>query len=77
MLGDKEIITGRYYNSNGYACAIVAVVNEGIDWGAYIGGADYMLSEEEAIEWIAKMGDKLSKEDAMYFFPDIKLPYRL
>jgi hypothetical protein len=77
MTGEQKIITGRYYNVNGYATAIVAVITEGIDWGAYIGGANHNLPEQLAVEWVARAGDKLSKSDAQHFFPDIKLPYRL
>jgi hypothetical protein len=77
MLGNRKIITARYYNSNYYATAIVASITEGIDWSAYIGGADYKVSEEEAVEYVRDYGDKLSEKDARYYFPDIKLPYRL
>jgi hypothetical protein len=76
MIGDTKIIKGRYYNANYQACAIVAVVKEGIDWAAYIGGADYRLPEKEALKHVADKGDKLSEQDARYFFPDIDLPYR-
>ena len=77
MIGDRKTIVARYYNSNYYAVAIVASITEGIDWAAYIGGADYLLSEKEAVEYVRDYGDKLSRKDAIYFFPNIKLPYRL
>ncbi len=77
MTGERKLITGRYYNCNGQACAIVAVVNEGIDWGAYISGVNADYPEEMAVDWVAKHGAKMGKEDAKHFFPDIKLPYRL
>lgn len=76
MIGDTKYITGRYYNANYYATAIVAVITEGIDWAAYIGGADYTMAEKMAIKYVADRGDKLSENDARYFFPDIDLPYR-
>ena len=66
---------GRYWNSNGYACAIVASVGVEGAWSAYIGGAD-PRSEEEGLAFVARGGAKLSEEDARHFFPDIKLPYR-
>ena len=75
--GDRKIVTGRYYNSNYYATAIVAVITEDIDWAAYIGGADYKLPEEEAVKYVSDCGAKLSKDDALHYFPDINLPYRL
>ncbi len=76
MLGDRRIITARYYNANYYATAIVASITEGIDWAAYIGGADHTLPEEEAVEYVRDRGCKLSEPDARHFFPDIELPYR-
>jgi len=76
MKGQIKLIRGRYYNANYYATAIVAVVTEGIDWAAYIGGADYRLPGKEALQYVADNGDKLSEKDARYFFPDIDLPYR-
>lgn len=72
-----KIIEGRYYNASYYATAIVAVITEGIDWAAYIGGASANLSERGAVEFVAERGCKLSKKDAKHFFPEITLPYRL
>ena len=66
----------RYWNSNGYGCAVVASITEGINWAAYIGGAD-PTSEEEALIFVAERGAKLREEDARYFFPGVDLPYRL
>lgn len=74
-LGDRQIIEGRYWNSNGRGICIVAVITEGIDWAAYI-GADTGQREDDCIKWAASWGPKLSKEDARYFFPTIDLPYR-
>jgi hypothetical protein len=76
MIGNRIIITGRYYNANYYATAIVASVTVGIDWAAYIGGADCHSSEKRAVEYVASHGCKLSEKDARHFFPDIELPYR-
>jgi hypothetical protein len=76
MIGDRKLVTARYYNCNYYATAIVASITEGIDWAAYIGGADCRLLESEAVEYVRDNGDKLSEKDARYFFPDIELPYR-
>ena len=71
----KEAIEGRYFCANGYSLAIVASVTKGIDWAAYI-GADQSESEEETLHFVRGYGCKLLEEDARYFFPDIKLPYR-
>lgn len=75
-LGGRKLITGRYYNCNNFATAIVASITEGIDWAAYIGGAGCELPAEEAAKYVADYGAKLSEEDARYFFPQIKLQYR-
>ena len=77
MLGDRTMIVARYWNANYYAGAIVAVITEGIDWSAYIGGADYKLHRKEAYEYVRDYGGKLSEDDARYYFPNISLPYRL
>lgn len=66
---------GRYFNSNGYGCAIVATVGHGGDWTAYIGGCS-PESEEEGLAFVASHGSKLSETDARYFFPGVDLPYR-
>jgi len=67
----------RFYNASDFAISIIAVINEGIDWAAYIGSTTNLItSEEETIEFVAKHGCKLSKKDAIYYFPDIKLRYR-
>lgn len=75
-LGDRKIITARYYNSNYFATAVVASITEGIDWAAYIGGADHTLPERDAVEYVRDYGCKLSESDARHFFPNIELPYR-
>ena len=75
-IGKRRIITARYYNANYFATAIVASITEGIDWAAYIGGADHAISEEEAVKYVRDYGCKLSESDARHFFPNIELPYR-
>ena len=66
---------GRYWNSNNYGCAIVAVIGRNNDWAAYIGGCP-PESEEEGLAFVAAHGAKLSEEDARHFFPDLELVYR-
>ena len=74
---NMEIIrTARYYNANGFAVAIVAVINEGIDWAAYIGGTNETKHQEDAVKIVSEKGCKLYSKDAKYYFPNIKLPYR-
>ena len=67
---------GRYFNSNGYGCAVVASVGVEGAWSAYMGGCS-PESEEEGLRSVADFGAKLSEKDARHFFPAIKLPYRL
>lgn len=75
--GDITIHSGLYANANYYAAAVVAVVTEGIDWAAYLGGAPTDFPKEQAEQFVAQTGDKIPKEIAKVLFPDIKLPYRL
>lgn len=73
----ETIHEGRYYNANGFAVSIIAVINEGIDWAAYIGSTDgEMFSERQTMNFVSHFGCKLSREDARYYFPGIDLPYR-
>ena len=74
--GTITIHSGLYANANYHAAAIVAVVTEGIDWAAYMGGADHTLPREVAEQFVADTGDKISEKHARLLFPDIKLPYR-
>lgn len=75
--GLKYNIEGRYFNANGFAVAIVAVITHEVDWATYIGGTFGDKSESETIQWVIKYGCKLPDRDAYYFFPEFKhLPYR-
>ena len=64
MLGDRTLIAARYYNANYFVTAIVASITEGIDWAAYIGGANYGSPEEQAAEYVRDYGCKLMERDA-------------
>ncbi len=75
--GGSKHFEGRFWNSQGKQIAIVAVVNEGRDWAAYIGtDAPLSFKEIDTCKWAAKYGCKLQIQDAKHFFPEIKLPYR-
>ena len=65
----------RYWNSNGYGCAVVASIGVEGAWSAYIGGCP-PESEEEGLDFVARHGAKLSEDDARHFFPNLDLPYR-
>ena len=69
-------LEARYWNPQNQNICIVASITKGIDWSAYIGAAPGVHSEMVALEAVAERGAKLSAEDARYFFPEIKLPYR-
>jgi hypothetical protein len=72
---DTDKYQARYWNANGYGCAVVASVTPGVDWSAYIGGCD-PLSEDAGCRFVASHGVKLTEADARHFFPDFDLPYR-
>lgn len=73
----KVSMEGRFWNCQGKHIAIVAVITRGIDWAAYIGtDAPNSYAERDTLHYVAEKGCKLSREDARYFFPEIKLPYR-
>ncbi len=65
----------RYWNANGYACAVVASIGAEGAWAAYIGGCA-PESEDAGLQFVATSGCKLSENDARHFFPDLDLPYR-
>lgn len=70
-------LEGRFWNCQGKQIAIVASITKGIDWAAYIGtDAPDSYTEQGTLEYVAAKGCKLAREDAQYFFPEIKLPYR-
>lgn len=64
---NKLLLRGKYYNTNGFAVAIVATITLGIDWAAYIGGAD-PWSEEAAYQWVALYGAKIDEDLARLLF---------
>ena len=71
----RLIAEARYYNTSGFACAVVASLSftsrgeELLDWAAYIGGCNLTRKEHDALEWVADHGAKLSRDDACYYFP--------
>ncbi len=74
-LGQVWHRVARYTNVQGMGIAIVASITEGVDWAAYIGWS--AGSETESYEQAFDYGNKLSEEDARYYFPDMKeLRYR-
>ena len=77
---DHHVTWTRYWNSSGFAGAIVAAIlfdrdGEMVDWAAYIGGCDRTWSELDAVEWIVDHGNKLPRSDGQYFFPALPVEY--
>lgn len=67
--GDSLLQEALFYSSNGYNVAVIAVVNPGIDWAAYVGGCDGRSTERDTAYWVARYGCKLPVEHACHFFP--------
>lgn len=72
----KLLCPTRYWNTCGFAGAVVAVLTFGsddlIDWSAYIGGCN-LQREEDAERWVAAHGAKILRADAEYYFPDLSI----
>lgn len=70
-----EIVVGRYWDTEETAITIIAVVMYAkgrlFDWAAYIGGTPPYCTREKTIEFVSKWGEKLLKEDAQHFFPQL------
>ena len=63
-----KVLDWRFWNSNGYACVVVAVAGDAEDdWAAYINGCDG-YREEEAVVWVARHGCKLDQRLAEAIF---------
>ena len=71
-----RIVPGPYYNANGFAIAIVAVITEGIDWAAYIGATTDRIPMERTRLFVASRGCKLEEPIARAVFDIPSLPYR-
>ena len=70
----RDIVTYRYWNTNGVAVAIVAVEGRVQDVAAYIGGdLDPDASEEATLQRVRQLGAKLTKEEAYRFLPQLEL----
>lgn len=73
-------VEGPFWSVSGFQIAIVARVNAGRDWAAYIGSVcnfhGILWTEEATLADVASNGAKLLEADARHFFPDIKELYR-
>ncbi len=73
---NRVVVPARYTNANGFALAVIATITfdddgEMIDWAAYWGGCDQTKREHDCYEWVRKNGNKMSLEDACYFFYEL------
>jgi len=76
-MGARVYHPGPFWNVMGHYVVIVASLTMGIDWSAYIGATEAHGLTSTAIELVLESGDKLSREQAVFFFPHLrKLPYR-
>lgn len=79
----KTCYEARYWNPQGSNICIAASVTNYPDgrpfeWAAYVGANPLLNREEDAMKYALEFGDKLSIEDAHYYFPHLKeVPYRL
>jgi hypothetical protein len=73
--GGRLLQEALFYCTGGHSVAVIASVNPGIDWAAYIGGAPGDLPEKDVAYHVASHGAKLPVEHARHFFP--RLPRRL
>jgi hypothetical protein len=73
---EKEFIAQHFYQ-HGMRTTVVAVVNAGRDWAAYLGATlEVGFNEEGATQVVHQYGHKLSEEQANAFFPNVTEPYR-
>lgn len=70
LANGRMAFIARYWTGLHGNFAIVAVLNPGVDWAAYIGGMK--ASRAKCIQDVIDFGAKLSEEDAMKFFGEIE-----
>ena len=68
-----DIVTFKYWNTNGVSVAIVAVEGAVHDVGAYIGGdSNSKANQEDTFLRVIKFGAKLTKQEAFSMLPQLK-----
>lgn len=68
----KSLFVARYWTGMQGCVAVVASVNPGLDWAAYIGSVGHNDNGSSAALFVADRGAKLNEQDALYFFGDLK-----
>ena len=67
-----RVLAYTYWNIAGAGIVILAREGRADDWGAYIGAiCGHLHTEEQAIAHVAAHGAKLSKEQALRWFPHL------
>jgi len=76
---DRRLHCGSYDNNRDFAMAVVAVINfhdgELFNWTAYWGGTDLTQEEEDAVRYIARHGNEMSRDDARHFFTSFPMTH--
>ncbi len=66
----REIVTSKYWNTNGVGISVVAIEGHINDVGAYIGASEQGAQYESAArEWAINYGAKLTQEEALGMLP--------
>jgi len=71
-MAHKDIITSRYWNTNGQQVAVVAVEGGAHDVAAYIGGTCGYTKEGDTLVWVVNHGAKLGSADAHRMLPRLR-----
>lgn len=69
---NRVYYVARYWNGPYGNFAIVAVINPGVDWAAYIGGIASNELYSKTLDKIKDFGAKLTEQDANYYFGSIE-----
>lgn len=71
-IGIDRVLEYSYWNTNGVGIVILAREGYADDWAAYIGAmAEPHHREEQAVQWTASNGAKLTRAEASRWFPQL------
>lgn len=68
--GHRVLLVGGYWTGAHGNFAVVAVLNPGVDWAAYIGGIRGRVVVDTVLD-IANHGAKLPEQDALKWFAGV------
>jgi len=66
-----DVITQKYWNTNGIQIAIVATEGGANDVAAYIGATKGAKHEIETVQWAQRHGAKLNVDEALGMLPNL------